>query len=87
MADSVLTVIAASEASSALGIAVEAAMRALAQLGARVAEPDWLAERIACDVAFDDLPPDQADAACRAAISQALGAAAILLFLIAYAGR
>ena len=87
MADNVLTVIAASEASSALGGAIAAASRALAQLGARVAEPDWLAERVACDIAFDDLPPDQADAACRAAIVDELGAVAIDVLTQPRAGR
>jgi phosphoserine phosphatase len=87
MADNVLTIIAASDASSALGNAIEAATRALAQLGARVAEPDWLAERIACDVAFDNVPPDQADAACRAAIAQVSGTAAIDVLAQPRAGR
>jgi phosphoserine phosphatase len=83
----VLTVIAASEGSPVLGRAVAAAMRALTQLGARVAEPDWLAERIACDIAFDNVPPDQADTACRAAIAQASGAAAIDVLAQPRAGR
>jgi phosphoserine phosphatase len=87
MADSVLTIIAAPDASSALGGAVAAAMRALAQLGARVAEEDWLAEHVACDIAFDDLSPDQADAACRAAIAQALGPVAIDVLAQPRAGR
>lgn len=87
MADNVLTIIAASEASSALESTVDAAIRALAQLGARVAEPDWLAERVACDITFDDLSPDQADAACRAAIAQALGPVAIDLLAQPREGR
>src|SRR5579862_9850215 len=73
MADSVLTIIAASDASSALESAVTAAARALTNLGARIDKPDWLAERAACDIAFNDLLPDQADAACRAAIAEQLG--------------
>ncbi len=77
MAESVLTLVAAPEAASALASAAAAAMRALVQLGARLDRPDWLAASVACDIAFDDLPPDQADAICRAAIAQELGSVAI----------
>lgn len=77
MAESVLTLVAAPEAASALGSAAEAAMRALARLGARIDECLWLAPQVACDIGFDDLPADQADAVCRAAIAQELGKAAI----------
>lgn len=77
MSDSVVTLIATPEAASALPAAAETAMRALTQLGASVDGRDWLAERVACDIAFADLPPDQADAACRRAITQAIGNAAI----------
>jgi phosphoserine phosphatase len=47
---------------------VEAARQALAGLGAATDAPDWLAPGQAADLAFDDLDPDQADAAIRQAI-------------------
>jgi phosphoserine phosphatase len=87
MAESVLTLVAAPEAASALESAVATAMRALVQLGARLEAPDWLAANVACDIAFDDLPPDQADAICRAAVMRELGAVAIDLLAQPYLGR
>jgi phosphoserine phosphatase len=69
----VVTFIAAPEGAAALGAAAAAAAGALEQLGASTAGPDWLAESIACDIAIDGIAPDQADAACRRAIAQALG--------------
>jgi phosphoserine phosphatase len=77
MADSVLTILAAPDASEALQSAVAAIAGALTNLGARIDKPVWLAERAACDIAFDDLSPDLADAACRAAIAEQLGPVAI----------
>lgn len=87
MAESVLTLVAASQASSAVETAAEVAIRALAQLGARATGADWLSERIACDIAFDDLSPDQAESACRAAITHALGPVAIDVLAQPLAGR
>ena len=53
--------------------ATAAARKALSALGAEAAPPEWLAEGEAADLVFDDLDPDQADAAIR----QALDGAAI----------
>ena len=44
---------------------ITAARTALADLGADTGEPDWLAAGIACDLPFDYLAPEQADAAVR----------------------
>jgi phosphoserine phosphatase len=52
---------------------VAGARKALAALGAEATAVNWLAEAEAADLIFDDLDPDQADAAIR----QALGGAAI----------
>ncbi|WP_337997366.1 phosphoserine phosphatase SerB [Oleispirillum naphthae] len=53
--------------------AVDAVRAALAHLGAETAAPDWLddpeAAGSACDIAFAELNPDQADAAARAALT------------------
>jgi len=73
MADTVVTVIAARGAAATLGAAVVEASRALELCGARLGGIDWLAENVACDIAFDDLPSDQADAVCRRAIAQKIG--------------
>jgi phosphoserine phosphatase len=76
MPANVLTVIAApAEAAQASG-AVDAVVAGLRRLGAAVAPRRWLAPDRACDIPFDDLDPDQADAAGRAAL-KALGAPAI----------
>jgi phosphoserine phosphatase len=81
--DSVLTVIG-DPASSALdhGLA-EAASAALAEAGARVAAPDWLAPGIACDLAFAG--PDLASA--EAAVRARLGGAPFDLAAQPIAGR
>lgn len=44
---------------------------ALRALGAETGQPDWLADARACDLPFDDLAPDQADAAARSIIGDA----------------
>lgn len=87
MPDTVITVIAARQAAAALGAAVVEASRALELRGARLGGIDWLAESIACDIAFDDLPPDQADAICRRAIAQKIGPVPIDLVAQPRAGR
>jgi phosphoserine phosphatase len=87
MADTVITLIAAPEASTALPAAADEAMRALAQLGAELDGIDWLDEQIACEIVCDDLPPDQADAACRRAIAQAIGRVPIDLVAQSGVGR
>ena len=51
--DSVLTLIGDPDSSAVDPALVEAAGAALAETGARVAPPDWLAPGIACDLAFD----------------------------------
>jgi phosphoserine phosphatase len=71
MTDCVLTLIAAPAAEGRLAACVEAAGRALAQIGARVGAADWLDPGTACDLPFADLDPDQADAAARRAIRDA----------------
>ncbi len=87
MDESVLTIIAAADASEALARAVEVATGALTRLGAGTSEPHWLARGIACDIGFDKLPPDQADAACRAAIHRDVGTVAIDLIAQPREGR
>ena len=87
MPENVLTLVASAAASSAVADAVDEAARAIAHLGAEVTGTDWLDDGIACDIAFDDLPPDQADAAARVAIAQKYGAAPIDLLAQPAAGR
>lgn len=53
--------------------AVNASRSALQSLGADTGKPDWLAPKVACDLPFDGLAPEQAEAAVR----QALGGIAI----------
>ncbi len=77
MAEHVLTLIAAPEASQALAGAADTAAQALSQLGAAIEARDWLAENVACDIVFDGLAPDQADAACRSALARTNGPSAI----------
>lgn len=48
--------------------AAQAARSALAALGADAAKPDWLAPGRACDLLFDGLAPEQAEAAARRAL-------------------
>ncbi len=48
-----------------------AARRALSALGADAAAPEWLSEGEAADLVFNDLDPDQADAAIRRALDGA----------------
>ncbi|HEX7970124.1 MAG TPA: phosphoserine phosphatase SerB [Stellaceae bacterium] len=72
MAANILTLIAAPAAAAEAEAAVEMAADALRQLGARLAGRDWLAAGLACDILFDDLVPDQADAAARHALGEHL---------------
>jgi len=53
------------------GTLLAGAGQALKTLGADAAGPEWLAEGEAADLAFDDLDPDQADAAIRQALGDA----------------
>ncbi len=63
--DSVLTLIGDPDSSAVDPALVEAAGAALAETGARVAPPDWLAPGIACDLAFDGVSLAVAAAAAR----------------------
>jgi len=63
----VLTLVAPKEAPLANAIVVDA-RDALNALGAETAKPDWLNPEIACDIGFDQISPDQAEAAARARI-------------------
>ena len=76
MPANVLTLIAAPAEAAQASLAVDAVVEGLRRLGAAVAPRRWLAPDQACDISFDDLDPDQADAAARAALAQ-LGAPAI----------
>jgi len=67
MTESVATLIAA-RAGDALSAAIDAARQSLAKLGARLEPSDWLSAGRVCDIPFDDLAPDQADAGIRAAL-------------------
>jgi phosphoserine phosphatase len=86
MSAQVLTLIAAPEEKAQAVPAVDAVVDGLKRLGASVAPRRWLAADHACDIPFDDLDADQADAAGRAAL-QALGAPAIDLVAQPAAGR
>ena len=87
MSENVLTLIATEAATDASGRAAMAARHALSELGATVSDEDWLAPRLVCDIGFDDVPPDQADAACRAALKRELGTAAVDVVAQPRAGR
>jgi len=71
--ENVLTVIASPLAAAATAAAVDAAVASLRQLGALIEGRSWLARDRACDIIFDELDPDQADAAARSGIAAALG--------------
>ena len=73
MPENVLTVIASPLAAAATVAAVDAAVASLRQLGALIEGRSWLARDRACDIIFDELDPDQADAAARSGIAAALG--------------
>lgn len=62
----VLTLIAAPERADLSDALVAEARAALQERHATVSPPRWLAEGVACDVAFTDISPDMADAAVRA---------------------
>ncbi|HEX3497706.1 MAG TPA: phosphoserine phosphatase SerB [Stellaceae bacterium] len=69
MPDAVLTLIAApvtgDAAAVSLGDVVAALRETLLALGARLGEVDWLAADRACDIYYDGLDTDQADAGAR----------------------
>ncbi|MEK9671715.1 MAG: phosphoserine phosphatase SerB [Rhodospirillaceae bacterium] len=78
----VATLIAASPGGLDNAIVAEVGSR-LKALGAETGRPDWLADQLACDLGFDGLSPDQADAAARGA----LGGLAIDVVAQAAGGR
>jgi phosphoserine phosphatase len=84
MAESVVTLIAARAGGDTLGAAIEIAREALLRLGARLEPNDWLSAARVCDIPFDDLAPDQADAGIRAALG---GDAAVDVLAQHLAGR
>jgi phosphoserine phosphatase len=77
MGANVLTLIAAPSATGAVEAATATVAEALERLGAHLAGGEWLAPGIARDILFEDLDPDQADAAARKALAQTLGPVAI----------
>jgi phosphoserine phosphatase len=85
--ENVLTVIASPVAAAATTAAVDAAVASLRQLGALIEGRTWLARDRACDILFDELDPDQADAAARSGIAAALGPAPIDLVAQPVLGR
>ena len=87
MPENVLTVIASPAAATVAITAVDAAVDALRRLGALIGGRTWLAPDIACDILFDELDPDQADAAARSGIAAALGTAPIDLVAQPVLGR
>ncbi|HEY3917969.1 MAG TPA: phosphoserine phosphatase SerB [Stellaceae bacterium] len=68
MAENVVTLIAPQAGDATIGAAAATARQALVTLGGRIGAIDWLAAARACDIPFDALAPDQADAAIRAAL-------------------
>ena len=66
--NNVLTLIADPAAADLDDSTVGAARAALKDLGAETGAPDWLAPGIACDIPFDGLNCDQADAALHTAL-------------------
>jgi phosphoserine phosphatase len=87
MPECVLTLIAAPAAAPLAEATVDTAASALVRLGAHVGGRIWLAPGIACDLAFDDLDVDQADAAARKALAERFSPVAIDLVAQAVAGR
>ena len=69
--DSVLTVIGDPASRAVNPVLAEAAGGALAEAGACVAAPDWLAPGIACDLPFDGLALASAEAAARSRLDGA----------------
>jgi phosphoserine phosphatase len=84
---SVLTLIAPAGRDAPIDAAVAATRKGLRRLGAVVSGIDWLAPDLACDIAFEGLSTDQADAAARTAIAAALGAPPLDLVVQPAAGR
>jgi phosphoserine phosphatase len=83
----ILTLIAADAAAPRLDAMVEALTKMLGGLGARTAQPDWLAPGVACDLPFVGLEPDQADAAARLLIAERFAGNPVDLVVQHAAGR
>lgn len=66
--DHVLTLIANPDDDALDETTVSTVSRALRDLGAATGQPDWLAERAACDLPFSNLAADQATSAAAAAL-------------------
>ncbi|HZL58350.1 MAG TPA: phosphoserine phosphatase SerB [Stellaceae bacterium] len=66
---------------------VAEASAALERLGARLGDTDWLAPGQACDIGFDGLDPDQAEAAVRSALTLGLDGPAVDVVVQSAAGR
>lgn len=87
MVPHVLTLIATPPAAPHAQPAADVAAEALRRLGARIGKRTWLAPDIACDIAFEDLAADQADAAARHAIAEHLGTPPLDIVAQPAAGR
>lgn len=87
MAAQILTLIAAPPAAAQAEKAADAAADALRRLGARIGGRTWLAPAIACDIAFEDLAADQADAAARHSLAERFGNLPIDIVAQPAAGR
>jgi phosphoserine phosphatase len=70
MSGNVLTLIAAKPGAQVETWAANAS-RALEKLGAHLSGTVWLAPKLACDIVFDGLDPEQAEAASRNALAKA----------------
>ena len=79
----VATLIAAPDSGDLTADLLDRAAKALADAGAEVAAPDWLAPNEACDLAFGSLER----AAASAALRDALGSAPLDIGVLAAAGR
>ncbi|MFC7333450.1 phosphoserine phosphatase SerB [Rhodocista pekingensis] len=65
----VLTLVSSPTEPALDDVAARAARTALQDLGASASPPDWLAPGVACDIGFDGLDADQAQAAAAQALS------------------
>ncbi|GAA0583608.1 phosphoserine phosphatase SerB [Caenispirillum bisanense] len=69
--ENVLTLITAPARADLDDSTVRRVREALKALGGQVGSPDWLDPGIACDLPFEDISPDTADAAARKALADA----------------
>lgn len=69
--ENVLTLITAPARADLDDSMVRRVREALKALGGQVGSPEWLDEGIACDLPFEDISPDTADAAARKALTDA----------------